>query len=113
MTQTMTRRRFVQLTAAATALFTAGGKAQLWYAPSLTYPAVKVANLSQVKTGEPIFFNYPDASSPAVLVKLGRPAIGGGAGAGHRGLLRPLHPHGLPRPVRGGPLHLPLPLLHV
>jgi arsenite oxidase small subunit len=77
MTQTLTRRRFVQLTAAATALFAAGGKAQLWYAPSLTYPAVKVANLSQVKTGQPITFNYPDASAPAILVKLGRPAIGG------------------------------------
>ncbi len=46
MPQVMTRRRFVQLSAAATALFTAGGKAQLWYAPSLTYPAVKVANVA-------------------------------------------------------------------
>ncbi len=77
MPQVMTRRRFVQLSAAATALFTAGGKAQLWYAPSLTYPAVKVANVAQVRTGEPIPFNYPDASSPAILLKLGRPAMGG------------------------------------
>lgn len=77
MTQTLSRRRFVKLTAAATALFTAGGKAQLGYAPSLTYPAVKVANVAQVKTGQPIIFNYPDASAPAILVKLGKPAIGG------------------------------------
>lgn len=77
MTQTLSRRRFVKLTAAATALFTAGGKAQLGYAPSLTYPAVKVASVAQVKTGQPITFNYPDASAPAILVKLGKPAIGG------------------------------------
>jgi len=63
MTRTLSRRRFVQLTAAASALFAAGGKAQLWYAPSLTYPAVKVANVAQVRTGQPITFNYPDASA--------------------------------------------------
>lgn len=73
----LTRRRFVRWTTAAVAVFAAGGRAQLGYAPSLTYPAVRVANLSQVRTGEPIAFNYPDASAPALLVKLGRPALGG------------------------------------
>ncbi len=77
MALTLSRRRFVQVSTVALATFTAGGKAQLGYAPSLAYPAIKVANLRDLKVDQPVNFGYPDASAPAILVKLGRPALGG------------------------------------
>lgn len=46
------------------------------------YPAVKVADLSSLKTDVPIFFTYPDESSPAVLIRL-REAAAQGVGPGN------------------------------
>jgi arsenite oxidase small subunit len=42
-----------------------------------TYPAVDVAALEGLKEDTPVPFNYPDARSPAVLVRLRQPAAGG------------------------------------
>ncbi|HHO58490.1 arsenate reductase (azurin) small subunit [Oceanithermus desulfurans] len=77
MTAILTRRRFVQLSVASVALFSAGGRAATWFAPSLTYPSVKVGNVAKIEVGKPAYFNYPDNRSQAVLVKLGREALGG------------------------------------
>lgn len=72
------RRRVVQVLGGVTmASLTGAGKAQFWFAPSLTYPAIKVGNVNALKNNEPVYFSYPDARSQGILVKLGRPAIGG------------------------------------
>lgn len=42
-----------------------------------TYPQVKVADLDALQPDVPVPFSYPDASSPAVLVRLRAPAAGG------------------------------------
>jgi len=41
------------------------------------FPVVDVAKLSDIADGGEISFDYPDADSPAVLVKLDQPAEGG------------------------------------
>jgi arsenite oxidase small subunit len=74
--------RFAAITAAVLSswgksVLAAGSKLNLWRAPSLPYKSVKIANVSQLSPNKPVTFNYPDASSPAILVKLGKPAIGG------------------------------------
>lgn len=46
---------------------------------TLPYPRATVANLSRLAVNTPVSFNYPDASSPCVLVKMGR-AVPGGVG---------------------------------
>ena len=51
--------------------------AKAFVAPSLPYRRKKIANIREVKLHKPITFNYPDSSSPAILVKIGRPAVGG------------------------------------
>jgi len=72
----LTRRQFIK--ASATAAAVAGvARAGFWFAPSLPYKAMKVANLADLKTGQPVYFNYPDDRSQAILVKLGRVALGG------------------------------------
>ena len=38
------------------------------------YPAVAVARVADLKEGEPVFFDYPQAGQRNLLVKLGRPA---------------------------------------
>ncbi|MBI4259434.1 MAG: twin-arginine translocation signal domain-containing protein, partial [Actinobacteria bacterium] len=38
------------------------------------YPRVKVAQLSAVRVGEPVTFEYPLRGKPAMLVKVGSPA---------------------------------------
>lgn len=71
------RRDFLKLSGTAAILAgTATGKVQA-FASSLPYKSVKVANIKDLKEDQPIFFNYPDESSPAALVKLGVEAIGG------------------------------------
>ena len=42
-----------------------------------TYPVVDVAPLADIATGAEIPFDYPDADSPALLVRLDGPAEGG------------------------------------
>jgi arsenite oxidase small subunit len=71
----LTRRKFVQSSAMVAVL--APLKPTLYFASNLPFRAVKIANLSALKTGVPITFQYPNAQSPANLVKLGRPALGG------------------------------------
>jgi arsenite oxidase small subunit len=41
------------------------------------YPVVDVARLADIRVDEPVNFTYPDAGSPAVLVRLREPAEGG------------------------------------
>jgi arsenite oxidase small subunit len=41
------------------------------------YPTMDVAALDAIKEDVPIAFNYPDATSPAVLLRLRQPAAGG------------------------------------
>ena len=45
-------------------------------APSLarvTYPANRIGNIKDLKVDEPVEITYPDADSPGVLIKLGKP----------------------------------------
>jgi arsenite oxidase small subunit len=81
MAATLTRRKFVQVTILGTATAITGGKAQYWFAPSLPYPAIRVGSVASLKPNEAAYFNYPDAKSQGILVKLGRSAVGG-VGAG-------------------------------
>lgn len=46
---------------------------------TLPYPRTSVAKLANLKVNTPVAFNFPDASSPCVAVKLGR-AVPGGVG---------------------------------
>ncbi len=82
----MNRRSFLLTSGIATAsvmvaVRTSEGLAQV-PAVVATYPRKKIGKLSELKTDQPIDFNYPDDSvySESMLVKLGREA-GGGIGA--------------------------------
>jgi len=57
------------------ASMTGVGRAQFWFAPSLTYPALKVGNTRNLQNNQPVYFNYPDSRAQGLLVKLGRPAL--------------------------------------
>ncbi|MBT6406936.1 MAG: arsenate reductase (azurin) small subunit [Rhodospirillaceae bacterium] len=79
----VTRRKFLLAggtVGAAVLLTTPGIQGEVW-AATTKYPRKKVASLSKLKTDVPVEFDYPDADSPAMLVKLGV-AAGGGIGAG-------------------------------
>lgn len=41
------------------------------------WPRVKVANIRDLKVGEPVQFNYPLEETPAIIVKLGKRVEGG------------------------------------
>ena len=72
------RRDFLKLSSSATLLVGAAANGvKVSHAYSLPYKRVKVANIQDLKTDEPVYFNYPDESSPAILIKLGTEAIGG------------------------------------
>jgi arsenite oxidase small subunit len=43
----------------------------------LDYPASRLANVADLKVNEPMDIEYPDADSPGVLLKLGKPVEGG------------------------------------
>jgi arsenite oxidase small subunit len=43
----------------------------------LPYPTVAVGNSRAMKVDDPVSFTYPDAASPCVAIKLGRPTAGG------------------------------------
>jgi len=47
------------------------------------WPSVKVSNLNQLITGKPVSFKYPDATSPAWLLKLADPAYEGAGSSGN------------------------------
>jgi arsenite oxidase small subunit len=84
-TPQVTRRVFLKLsgTSAAAAVGAAGlaPSAQAAQAEAgrttLPYPRTAVARLAGLKVNTPVAFNFPDASSPCVLVKMGRPVNGG------------------------------------
>ena len=44
---------------------------------TLPYPAARIAKSSGMRVQQPVSFNYPDASSPCVAIKLGKPTPGG------------------------------------
>lgn len=46
-------------------------------AAAMGYPVVDVAPLAKIDIGSEITFQYPDADSPAILLRLDRPAEGG------------------------------------
>ncbi len=78
----ITRREFVKIGGA-----TVSGSLACSLLPALgaqppspkgdAYPVVTVAPLSAIKLNEPLTFTYPDVSSPAVLLRLAGPALGG------------------------------------
>jgi arsenite oxidase small subunit len=46
-------------------------------APANTYPRTDIVSIDALKEDVPVAFNYPDASSPALLVQLRESAVGG------------------------------------
>ena len=73
----LSRRTFVGGSIVLGALLTNIRFAKAFVAPSLPYRRKKIANVRELRTHKPVMFNYPDENSPAILVKIGRPAIGG------------------------------------
>ncbi len=76
------RRRFMQggaaTAASAATVAVAGGGATTARARALVdYPSNRLANLADLEVDVPVDIDYPDASSPGVLLKLGRPVEGG------------------------------------
>lgn len=61
---------------AATAFVTQPAKAAP-AAARVAYPSNRLANLADLKIDEPFEISYPDADSPGVLLKLGKPVLGG------------------------------------
>lgn len=44
---------------------------------TLPYPHKSISKLGALKVNEPLAFNYPDASSPCAMLKMGHPVPGG------------------------------------
>ena len=79
----VSRRTFVQATAMAGAVANPIlAKAGMVMADGKPWPSVKAGNIHQLSPGKPVSFQYPDATSPAWLLKLAEPAYEG-AGSGH------------------------------
>lgn len=78
-TPAMSRREFLALgcTAAAGAAVAGWLPGSAEAAPASAMPVAEIARLDALKDGEPVPFTYPDASSPAVLLRLPAPAHGG------------------------------------
>ena len=88
------RRNFLKIAISFSTLLLVGGIAALTksitnLAPSQgqniapqAFPRVKIAQLSDLQTNQPVLFNYPLDNEPNILVKLGRKAD---AGAGPEG----------------------------
>ncbi len=86
MSDTVTRREFFKVTggiAAATGL-AVGGLADANAATQpqpgktvLPYPKKAVGIVSKISVNSPVQFNYPDAASPCVAVRMGKPVAGG------------------------------------
>jgi len=70
------RREFVKV-AVVTAAAAGISKSALARTAEQNYPSKVIARLSDVRVNEPIDFGYPDEQAPALLLKLGRPALGG------------------------------------
>ena len=82
----VTRRRFIKLTSVTAASTTiANGilpNALAAEAKTVAYPVVNVTEIAALKVDTPLSFSYPDASSPAVLLRM-RQAAAGGVGPGN------------------------------
>ena len=85
MTNKISRRGFLKLSggmAAGAGIMVAGvGAAQAAQGEvgraTLPYPAKTIAKAKNLKSNVPVSFQYPDAASPCVLVKMGSPVPGG------------------------------------
>jgi len=75
----VSRRQFIRITLSGSlaAGVVPGLPAAAVSAAAVTYPTLDVAPLASIKPGTPIAFTYPDASSPAVLLRLKNSAPGG------------------------------------
>lgn len=74
----LSRRTFVQASAAVAAVANPiTARAELVMADGRPWPSVKAGNLQQLEPNKPVLFQYPDTSSPAMLIKLGERAYGG------------------------------------
>lgn len=73
----LTRKEFVTAAAVTSASLATMRVPTIYAAPDLPFPAVKVGNIKSLHTGQAQYFQYPDKQSPAILVKIGRPALGG------------------------------------
>lgn len=80
-TYRLTRRDWVKTTGAGVSGAVLGGLAQASGTADKPWPELRVAALDDLKPDVPVPFSYPDASSPAVLVRL-RAAAAGGVGPG-------------------------------
>ena len=74
---TISRRKFLQSSTAGMALALFGLSGRTDAATGKKYPSIKIANLRQLKPGEPLQFTYPDGASPCTLVMLKGEAVGG------------------------------------
>jgi arsenite oxidase small subunit len=63
------------------------------------YPTQRLANVGDLKVDSPVEITYPDADSPGVLLKLGKPVAGGVGPDGDIVAFSTLCPH------KGFPLH--------
>ncbi|MGH7319633.1 MAG: arsenate reductase (azurin) small subunit [Candidatus Rokuibacteriota bacterium] len=73
-----TRREFLKAGGAGLgALVAAQAPATVIAGPASSYPVVTVAPFKSLARGAVIAFAYPDPQSPAVLIRLGGPALGG------------------------------------
>ncbi|MBS3025307.1 arsenate reductase (azurin) small subunit [Acidiphilium multivorum] len=79
----VSRRSFVQTTAMAGAVANPIlAKAGMVMADGKPWPSVKAGNINQLSPGKPVSFQYPDAMSPAWLLKLAEPAYEGAGSSG-------------------------------
>ena len=79
----VSRRLFVQASAAAGAVASPmAAKANMVMADGKPWPSVKAGNIHQLSPGKPVSFQYPDATSPAWLLKLAEPAYEGVGASG-------------------------------
>ncbi|WNG37796.1 arsenate reductase (azurin) small subunit [Archangium violaceum] len=70
------RREFVTIATVTTAA-TGLSRSALAHLSEQPYPVMKIARVSELETGKPLSFSYPDEAALSYLVKLGRPALGG------------------------------------
>lgn len=85
MTQQVSRRDFFKISGslaagagvAATGLAPATAEAAANTATTLPYPAKAIGKAAGMKVNAPVAFNYPDASSPCQVIKMGQPVPGG------------------------------------
>src|SRR4051794_7255465 len=77
----VSRRTFIRISGTALSGSLAAGIAPGMVAaaatPAESYPVTNVAELASIKVDAPILFAYPDANSPAALVRLPKAAPGG------------------------------------